>query len=96
MPRPAAMPCFAHQLRQAWTGYASSFRPPPSNLERADAGRQPSGTGGTHPVGPETQVCQRAQNPSTYSEIVWLEASWTASTRANANRTTGLPNSYRT
>ena len=30
----------------------------------------------------------------TYSEIVWLEASWTAPTRANANRTTGLPNSY--
>ena len=30
----------------------------------------------------------------TYSEIVWLEASWTASTRANANRITGLPNSY--
>jgi hypothetical protein len=30
----------------------------------------------------------------TYSEIVWLEASWTASTKANANRTTGLPNSY--
>jgi hypothetical protein len=31
---------------------------------------------------------------STYSEIVWLEASWIASTRANANRTTELPNSY--
>ena len=30
----------------------------------------------------------------TYSEIVWLEASWTVFTRANANRTTGLPNSY--
>ena len=30
----------------------------------------------------------------TYSEIVWLEASWTAFTRANANRTTGLPNRY--
>jgi hypothetical protein len=31
---------------------------------------------------------------STYSEIVWLRTDWTASTRANANRTTGLPNSY--
>jgi hypothetical protein len=31
----------------------------------------------------------------TYSEIVWLGASWTAPTRADANRTTGLPNSYR-
>jgi hypothetical protein len=30
----------------------------------------------------------------TYSEIVWLRTDWTASTRANANRTTGLPNSY--
>jgi hypothetical protein len=30
----------------------------------------------------------------TYSEIVWLGAGWTAPTRANANRTTGLPNSY--
>ena len=30
----------------------------------------------------------------TYSEIVWLRAGWTAPTRANANRTTGLPNSY--
>ena len=29
-----------------------------------------------------------------YSEIVWLRAGWTAPTRANANRTTGLPNSY--
>jgi hypothetical protein len=31
----------------------------------------------------------------TYSEIVWLGAGWTTPTRANANRTTGLPNSYR-
>ena len=30
----------------------------------------------------------------TYPEIVWLGADWTARTRANANRTTGLPNSY--
>ena len=30
----------------------------------------------------------------TYSEIVWLGAGWTAHTWANANRTTGLPNSY--
>ena len=30
----------------------------------------------------------------TYSEIVWLGAGWTAPTWANANRTTGLPNSY--
>jgi hypothetical protein len=29
-----------------------------------------------------------------YSEIVWLGAGWTAPTRANANRITGLPNSY--
>ena len=34
------------------------------------------------------------QLESTYSEIVWLGAGWTAPTRANANRTTGLPNSY--
>ena len=30
----------------------------------------------------------------TYSEIVWLGTGWGAPTRANANRTTGLPNSY--
>jgi len=30
----------------------------------------------------------------TYSEIVWLGAGWTAPTRTNTNRTTGLPNSY--
>jgi hypothetical protein len=30
----------------------------------------------------------------TYSKIVWLEAGRTAPTRANANRITGLPNSY--
>jgi len=30
----------------------------------------------------------------TYSEIMWLRTGWAASTRANANRTTGLPNSY--
>jgi len=29
-----------------------------------------------------------------YSEIAPARASWAASTRANANRTTGLPNSY--
>ena len=32
--------------------------------------------------------------PSTYSEIVWPGAGWTAPTWANAKRTTGLPNSY--
>ena len=34
------------------------------------------------------------QSHRTYSEIVWLEAGWTTPTRANANQTTGLPNSY--
>src|SRR5208282_151514 len=34
------------------------------------------------------------RSPVMYSEIVWLGAGWTAPTRANANRTTGLPNSY--
>jgi hypothetical protein len=34
------------------------------------------------------------QAPCTYSEIVWLGAASTVRTRANANRTTGLPNSY--
>jgi hypothetical protein len=41
---------------------------------------------------------RRAHRPGLaggmYSEIAWLGTSWTASTRANANRTTGLPNSY--
>ena len=30
----------------------------------------------------------------TYSEIVWLGAGWIVPTRVNANRITGLPNSY--
>jgi transposase len=29
-----------------------------------------------------------------YSEMVWWRAGYVASTRANANRTTGLPNTY--
>ena len=42
---------------------------------------------------PESQKeANRAHAKRTYSEIVWLGAGWTAPTRANANRTTGLPN----
>jgi integrase/recombinase XerD len=36
-----------------------------------------------------------AVEEGTYSEIVWLLMGRIASTRTNANRTTGLPNSYR-
>lgn len=51
-------------------------------------------------IGPEGRSlvveckCLKLPHNGTYSEIMWLGAGWTASTRANANRTTGLPNSY--